>query len=91
MLNIFLTMQHFVQQKVYNMKKIILTILDGFGLSEKTDGNAIKNADTRSIDKLFKEFPNSALKASGEDNIILIQYLKNIDNCLEKVAVLEIV
>ena len=49
------------------MKKIILAILDGFGISEKTEGNAIKNADTKSIDKLFKEFPNSLLKASGEE------------------------
>ena len=47
------------------MKKVILCILDGFGLKEETYGNAIKNADAKSIEKLFKEFPNSKLLASG--------------------------
>ena len=49
------------------MKKVILTILDGFGIREEEKGNAIKNATTKSIDKLIKEFPNSKLKASGEE------------------------
>lgn len=48
------------------MKKAILAILDGVGINEKTEGNAVKNADTKAIDKLLKEFPNSKLKASGE-------------------------
>ncbi len=48
------------------MKKVILTILDGFGIREEKLGNSIANANTKSIDKLIKEFPNSKLKASGE-------------------------
>ena len=48
------------------MKKVILAILDGMGISEKEEGNAFKNANTKAIDKLIKEFPNSKLKASGE-------------------------
>lgn len=49
------------------MKKVIFTILDGFGIREETKGNAVKNANTKNIDKLLKEFPNSSLKASGEE------------------------
>ena len=47
------------------MKKVIFTILDGVGLRAEPNGNAFKNADTKAIDKLMKEFPNSKLKASG--------------------------
>lgn len=49
------------------MKKVIFTILDGFGIREEELGNAVKNGNTKSIDKLLKEFPNSSLKASGEE------------------------
>ena len=49
------------------MKKVIFTILDGFGIREEEKGNAVKNASTKAIDKLKKEFPNSKLKASGEE------------------------
>ncbi|MGM9879420.1 MAG: 2,3-bisphosphoglycerate-independent phosphoglycerate mutase [Bacilli bacterium] len=48
------------------MKKVIFTILDGVGIREEEIGNAVKNASTKAIDKLLKEFPNSKLKASGE-------------------------
>ena len=49
------------------MKKVIFAILDGFGIREKEKGNAVKNASSKAIDKLLKEFPNSKLKASGEE------------------------
>ncbi len=49
------------------MKKVIFTILDGFGIREESKGNAVKNANTKAIDKLLREFPNSSLKASGEE------------------------
>ena len=48
------------------MKKVILTILDGFGIRDEEAGNSVRIADTKAIDKLLKEFPNSRLKASGE-------------------------
>ena len=48
------------------MKKIILAILDGVGLREDSVGNAVKNANTKALDKLIKEFPNSRLIASGK-------------------------
>lgn len=48
------------------MKKVIFAILDGVGISDKKEWNAYENANTKSIDKLLKEFPNSTLFASGE-------------------------
>jgi len=44
-----------------------LIILDGYGLSDKTEGNAIKKAHTPYLDSLFKKYPHSRLKASGAD------------------------
>ena len=46
---------------------IILTILDGWGYSEEIKGNAIKLANTPTIDKIWQTFPRSLLNASGED------------------------
>nr|ARW60147.1 phosphoglycerate mutase [Laurencieae sp.] len=46
---------------------IILTILDGWGYSEDIKGNAIKLANTPTIDKIWSNFPKSLLSASGED------------------------
>nr|YP_010619809.1 Phosphoglycerate mutase [Symphyocladia marchantioides]WAX03822.1 Phosphoglycerate mutase [Symphyocladia marchantioides] len=46
---------------------IILTILDGWGYSEETKGNAIKIANTPNINKIWKKYPKSLLSASGED------------------------
>ena len=48
------------------MKKVILTILDGVGVSKKTIGNAFVNAKTPNIDFLLNNYPNSLLEASGE-------------------------
>jgi len=48
------------------MKCLILIILDGFGLAEPTDGNAIAHADTPNLDRLRREYPTCILQASGE-------------------------
>ncbi len=48
------------------MKKIVLAILDGFGLRDEQNGNAIKG-NTPNIDKLNKEYPHTTLVASGEE------------------------
>ena len=50
------------------MKKelIMLMILDGFGISNLEEGNAIKKANTPNLDYLFSNYPNSKIKASGE-------------------------
>ena len=44
-----------------------LIIMDGFGLSDAVDGNAIKAAKTPILDKLFAENAHTALSASGLD------------------------
>nr|QCI08189.1 Phosphoglycerate mutase [Pterothamnion crispum] len=50
-----------------NIDPIILTILDGWGYSTNTKGNAIKLANTPTIDKLWNTYPNTLLYASGQD------------------------
>lgn len=50
-----------------SINPIILTILDGWGHSEETKGNAIKLANTPTIDKILRTYPNSLLSASGTD------------------------
>lgn len=47
------------------MKKLVLCILDGCGIRESSDGNAFKNADKPTLNKLFAEYPHSILNASG--------------------------
>lgn len=51
---------------VDRVKKILLCILDGVGLSDEVVGNAFYNANTPCLDKLFKNYPYSKLDASGE-------------------------
>lgn len=48
------------------MKKVIMVILDGFGLNDLENGNAIKDANMETFNNLFKEYPHSILQASGE-------------------------
>ena len=50
-----------------NRNLTMLMILDGFGINEKKDGNAIALANTPVIDKLFKINPNTTIKTSGLD------------------------
>ena len=49
------------------MRKVLLVILDGFGIRNDKHGNAVKLADTPILDKLFTEYPNLLLDASGEN------------------------
>ncbi len=46
---------------------VVLIIMDGWGLEENTEGNAIFLADTPHIDQLYRRFPTARLEASGED------------------------
>ncbi|NLP27689.1 MAG: 2,3-bisphosphoglycerate-independent phosphoglycerate mutase [Clostridia bacterium] len=46
-------------------KPVMLMILDGFGISDKEDGNAIRAAHKPNIDKLFEQYPHVQLGASG--------------------------
>nr|YP_009313656.1 Phosphoglycerate mutase [Helminthocladia australis]SCW21910.1 Phosphoglycerate mutase [Helminthocladia australis] len=46
---------------------VVLTILDGWGLSDNTHGNAINLANTPTMDTLRKAYPTTSLSASGLD------------------------
>lgn len=48
------------------MKKVLLCILDGVGLSKEEHGNAFYHAKKPTIERLMKEYPNTTLEASGE-------------------------
>ncbi|MBN2857794.1 MAG: 2,3-bisphosphoglycerate-independent phosphoglycerate mutase [Candidatus Delongbacteria bacterium] len=48
-------------------KKVILCIMDGFGIGKDYDHNAVTRADKPKIDELFKKFPSSQLICSGFD------------------------
>ena len=49
------------------MKKAVFIIMDGFGIAAPTAGNAIAQANTPNLDKLFSEYPCTQLQASGLD------------------------
>lgn len=51
--------------KTVKKKPILLMILDGYGLSDKKEGNAILSAKTPNLDRLFSTYPHSILEASG--------------------------
>ncbi|WP_027119399.1 2,3-bisphosphoglycerate-independent phosphoglycerate mutase [[Mycoplasma] testudinis] len=51
----------------YNKKKVLLMILDGYGVSKVKEGNAVLNAKTPNLNKLqSKTYPNVLVEASGE-------------------------
>ena len=47
------------------MPKVLLLILDGWGVRKTTENNAIKLAKTSNLDYLYKTCPHTELKASG--------------------------
>jgi len=51
------------------MKKtpVALVILDGWGISDKTDNNAVSLAETPCLDRLLKTYPTCKIGASGRD------------------------
>ena len=44
---------------------VVTIVMDGFGITDKVEGNAIKAARTPTLDNLFKMYPNVLLKAHG--------------------------
>lgn len=50
-----------------NIIPTLLLILDGFGLAEPGEGNAVSQAATPNLDRLFKNYPWTKLVASGEE------------------------
>jgi len=57
-----------IQIKKENVKNLplVLLILDGWGLSKETKGNAIAQANTKNMDALSKKYPMSKINASGK-------------------------
>ena len=47
------------------MKKILLCIMDGVGLTKEKKYNAVYNAKTPNLDKLWDKYPNCTLEASS--------------------------
>ena len=50
-----------------NNQKVILLILDGWGIGNKTKSDVIYNANTPYIDSLYAKYPNSQLQTSGNN------------------------
>lgn len=48
------------------MKKILTIILDGYGMRDEVEGNAIKLAETPNFDRIWEEYPHTTLFASEE-------------------------
>lgn len=49
------------------MRPLVLIILDGWGLSPVTEGNAIFSTPTPNFDKMLSLYPSTSLHASGEE------------------------
>ena len=49
------------------MKKrpIVLCIMDGYGISERIEGNAVRLANTPNLDDLMAMYPTTTISASG--------------------------
>ena len=45
----------------------MLMILDGYGINEKTEGNAVKLANTPHLDEILSQNPNTIIHTSGKD------------------------
>ncbi len=52
-----------MKNKIY--RKVVLVILDGFGVATANRGNAIAKADTPNLDYIISNYPNINLQASG--------------------------
>jgi 2,3-bisphosphoglycerate-independent phosphoglycerate mutase len=49
------------------MKKTALLILDGWGIGDGSKADAIANSKTPFVDELYKKYPHTTLKTSGEN------------------------
>jgi len=47
-------------------KKVILMILDGWGITQEPEVSAVFNANTSYIDSLYHKYPNASLRTDGE-------------------------
>ena len=54
-------------EQMHTDKKVVLIILDGWGLGDGSRADAIANANTPFIKSLYKKYPHSKLNTSGEN------------------------
>ena len=54
-----------MEERSMRKKPVVLMILDGYGLNDKTEGNAVAMANTPVMDSLMKEYPYVHGNASG--------------------------
>src|ERR671912_2882163 len=47
-------------------KKVILVIMDGWGLGQVFDSDAIRHAQTPFVNSLYSKYPNTTLTTCGE-------------------------
>ncbi len=47
------------------MKKVILVVLDGWGINPSSEANATVIASTPNLDRFYNKYPNTTLNASG--------------------------
>lgn len=45
---------------------VVVVVMDGIGMSDKTEGNAVYHSYTPCLDSLFRKYPNTLLKAHGK-------------------------
>src|ERR1700743_226901 len=50
--------------------KVILIIMDGWGLGQKSSSDAIQHAKTPFVSSLYSRYPNSTLVTCGEDVVL---------------------
>jgi 2,3-bisphosphoglycerate-independent phosphoglycerate mutase len=55
-----------VPDKIEGGRRILLLILDGWGMRDQKKGNLIYAAQTPNFDMLWEKYPHTLLKASGE-------------------------
>ena len=59
-------MAHVMANVTLKKKPVALIILDGFGYSPKTEGNAIAQANTPHLDQYLAKYPHTLIEGSGE-------------------------
>ncbi len=50
-----------------NLKPMVLVIMDGWGITDVVENNAIANANTPNLDRLRAEYPYTTLRGSGAE------------------------
>ncbi len=48
-----------------NKRLVMLAIIDGWGINEREEGNAVKLANTPNLDSIMKQYPVTKIKTSG--------------------------